>query len=119
LEEFAARRQANATYLSSHITSVSTPQVQRECTHAWHQYTVRVDGGRDRGKALESLHAAGVGAAIYYPVPVHQQAYVRDIVGHTHLPVAEQAAAEVLSVPVHPGLNLQDLDAIVEAVNAL
>ncbi|MGD8473375.1 MAG: DegT/DnrJ/EryC1/StrS aminotransferase family protein [Anaerolineae bacterium] len=119
LEEFAARRQANAAYFSSHLTSVSTPQVQEGCTHAWHQYTVRVDGDRDRDKALESLHAAGVGAAVYYPVPVHHQAYIRDLVGHTRLPVAERAASEVLSLPVHPGLNAQDLDTIVKAVNTL
>ena len=67
LEELAARRRANAAYLSSHITSVVIPQVRDGCIHAWHQYTVRVDGGRDRDKALEMLHAAGVGAGIYYP----------------------------------------------------
>jgi dTDP-4-amino-4,6-dideoxygalactose transaminase len=119
LDELAARRQANAAYFSSNITSVSTPQVREGCSHAWHQYTVRVDGGRDRDQALQTLHAAGVGAGIYYPVPVHQQDYIQEIVGQLRLPVAEQAAAEVVSLPVHPALNDQDLGAIVEAVNRL
>jgi dTDP-4-amino-4,6-dideoxygalactose transaminase len=119
LDEFAARRQANAAYFSSNITSVITPQVREGCTHAWHQYTVRVDGGRNRDEALQTLHTAGVGAGIYYPVPVHQQDYIQELVGQKRLPVAEQMASEVLSLPVHPGLDSHDLDTIVEVVNRL
>lgn len=119
LDEFVARRRANAAYLSSHITSVVTPQVREGCSHAWHQYTVRVDGGRDRDGALRELHAAGVGAAIYYPVPLHHQDFIRDLVGPLRLPAAERAASQVLSLPVHPGLGPQDLDKIVEEVNGI
>jgi dTDP-4-amino-4,6-dideoxygalactose transaminase len=119
LDEFATRRQANAAYFSSNIISVSTPQVRDDCTHAWHQYTVRVDGGHNRDEALQTLHAADVGAGIYYPVPVHHQDYIQELVGQTRLPVAEQAASEVLSLPVHPGLTSQNLETIVAVVNRL
>jgi len=52
-------------------------------------------------------------------VPAHQQDYVREIVGDVRLPVAEQLAKEVISLPVHPQLNQSDLDTIVAAVNQL
>lgn len=119
LDEFTARRRANASYLSAHIKSVVTPKVAEDYQHVWHQYTVRVDGGRDRNLAVKQLHTSGVGAGIYYPVPAHRQSYIRDIVGDVDLPVAEQAAEEVLSLPVHPGLSQTDLSQIVEAVNRL
>ena len=119
LEEFSARRRANATYLSTHIASVITPQVREEYKHVWHQYTVRLDGGRDRGTAVGQLNEAGVGTGVFYPVPVHQHDYIRDLVGQVSLPVAERLVNEVFSVPVHPGLSQADLEQIVEAVNEL
>ncbi len=119
LEEFTAKRRTNATYLSVHISSVVTPQVREGCEHVWHQYTVRVDGGRDRDAAVRQLNEAGVGTGIFYPVPVHQHDYMRDVVGDVSLPVAERMAKEVLSLPVHPGLSRADLERIVEAVNGL
>jgi perosamine synthetase len=86
--------------------------------HVFHQYTVRVaDGHRD--VALEGLKERGIGAGVYYPVPVHQQrVYVEQ--GYTGtFPEAERAATEVLSLPVHPGLSRADLETIVVAVNEL
>jgi len=119
LEAFAARRRANAAYLSAHITSLVTPRVREGCEHVWHQYTVRVDDGRDREAAVRHLNEAGIGTGIFYPIPAHQHDYVRDVVGEVHLPVAERLAKEVLSLPVHPGLSEADLERIVEAVNRL
>lgn len=119
LEEFTARRRANAAYLSAHITSVVTPQVREGYEHVWHQYTVRVDGGRDRNAAVHQLNEAGVGTGVFYPLPAHRHDYIRDVVGDVHLPVAERLSQEVLSLPVHPGLSQGDLEQIVEAVNRL
>jgi dTDP-4-amino-4,6-dideoxygalactose transaminase len=119
LEEFTARRRANAAYLSAHISSVITPRVREGYGHMWHQYTVRVDGGRDRDAAVQQLREAGVGTGIFYPVPVHQHDYMRDVVGKVSLPVTERLAQEVISLPVHPGLSQADLEQIVEEVNKL
>jgi perosamine synthetase len=119
LEAFTAERRANATYLSTHLTSVITPPVRDAYGHVWHQYTVRVDGGLDRDTAARQLNEAGVGTGIFYPVPVHHHGFIRDVVGDVHLPVAERLAKEVLSLPVRPGLSQADLEQIVEAVNRL
>ena len=119
LEGFTAKRRANAAYLSTHISNVATPQVREGYEHVWHQYTVRVGGGRDRDAAVRQLNEAGVGTGIFYPIPAHQHDYVRDVVGEMSLPVAERLAEEVISLPVHPGLSQADLEQIVEEVNGL
>jgi dTDP-4-amino-4,6-dideoxygalactose transaminase len=119
LDGFTERRRANAAYLSANLKTVVTPAVRDGYEHVWHQYTIRLDGGRNRDKAVRRLNEAGVGTGIFYPVPVHQQAYVRDIVGEISLPVAEQMSREVISLPVHPALSQSDLETIVEEVNKL
>lgn len=119
LEDLTAKRRANAAYLSNHLTGVITPQVRAGYEHVWHQYTVRVDGGRDRDAAVQRLREADVGTGIFYPVPVHQHNYMRDLIGEVSLPVAERLAGEVISLPVHPALSQADLEQIVRAVNGL
>jgi dTDP-4-amino-4,6-dideoxygalactose transaminase len=119
LDEFTAKRRANAEYLNRRIKSVVTPRVRPGYGHVWHQYTVRVDGGRDRDAAVERLNDAGIGTGIFYPVPAHKQGYIREIVGEVTLPVAEKLAREVISLPVHPQLSQADLETIVAEVNQL
>ena len=83
----------------------------------FHQYTVRVPGGR-RDALREYLRKHGVGSEVYYPIPVHKQKYYVEQLGNKgFFPEAEQATTEVLSLPVHPGLSQVDLETIVERVN--
>ena len=119
LEEFTEKRCANASYLNERIESVKTPVTKPGRGHVWHQYTVRIDGGRDRDVAVERLKEGGIGTGIFYPIPAHQHAYMREIVGDIRLPVAEEMAKEVISLPVHPQLSRSDLDTIIEEVNKL
>ena len=119
LEAFKAARQYNAKYLNENINSVITPKVKPNYEHVWHQYTIKVDGDRDRDAAVKQLNEAGIGTGIFYPVPVHQQGYMRDIVGDYQLPVAERLAKEVISLPVHPQVSQEDLEKIVAEVNKL
>lgn len=120
LDEFTARRRANAGYLNAHITSVVTPRVRAGYAHVWHQYTIRVDRGRDRDAAVRRLNDAGVGTGIFYPVPANKQAHlVKMGLGDVSLPVAERLAQEVISLPVHPQLSQADLETIVAEVNKL
>lgn len=71
--------------------------------HVWHQFVVRVP---NRDEVLDSLHDAGIGAGIHYPVPVHLQApFVADGPGVGGCPVAEKAAGEILSLPIFPGIT--------------
>jgi dTDP-4-amino-4,6-dideoxygalactose transaminase len=119
LAEFTEKRRANAAYFNARIESVITPKVKEGYGHVWHQYTVRVDHGRDRDAAVKQLNDAGIGTGIFYPVPAHQQDYMREAAGDVRLPVAEQLAREVISLPVHPLLTQDDLNQIVAEVNKL
>lgn len=124
-DDFTVKRQANATYLNEHITSVVTPQVGADVDHVWHQYTIRIpveqqaERGFDRKTAVSKLTRAGIGTGIFYPIPAHKHDYMREIIGDVHLPVTEKIAQEVISLPVHPGLSQEDLEKVVAEVNKL
>jgi dTDP-4-amino-4,6-dideoxygalactose transaminase len=96
------------------VTPVEAPG--RE--HVWHQYTVRITH-RDRDEAVTQLGDAGIGTGIFYPIPAHQHAYMRRLVGDVSLPVSERLAQEVVSLPVHPQLSEDELETIVREVNRL
>jgi perosamine synthetase len=119
LDEFTEKRKENATYFNTHLKSVKIPNVRPGYEHVWHQYTIRLDGGRDRDAAIKKLNDAGIGTGIFYPIPANKQAHLAEEYGKMSLPVAEQLANEVISLPVHPQLSQANLDSIVEAVNQL
>ncbi len=118
LERFNAARRDNAAYLSTHLKGVIPPREPEGYHHVYHQYTVRVPEGQ-RDALAAHLREAGVGNMVYYPVPIHRQTfYVEELgYGEVQLPKTERAAAEVLSLPVHPALSQADLETIVAAVN--
>lgn len=112
---WTAQRQANAAYLTAHLTGVATPSVSAGATHVYHQYTVRVPEDRDGfARALRDEH--GVGSGMFYPTPVHRLASFGVA---ADLPATEEAARECLSLPVHPSLSIDDLDHIIAAVDAV
>lgn len=120
LNELTRRRRENAAYLSTHIHSVPTPKAARsESSHVWHQYTVRLPNQNERDAAVQKLNDAGIDTGIYYPVPIHKQKPIAGLIGDVHLPIAERAAEQVMSLPVHPLLSEGDLQRICEEVNAL
>lgn len=119
LADFTAKRRVNADYFNAKIESVLIPKVKTGYEHVWHQYTIRVDKGRSRDAAVKQLTDNGVGTGIFYPVPAHQQGYIKDLLGDMKLPMAEQLAQEVISLPVHPLLSAEDREKIVMEVNKL
>ncbi len=119
LDAVTRSRRRNAAYLSKAIRSMWTPSEGSGCFHVWHQYTIRVEGARDRDKVISTLGDAGIETAVFYPRGVHELEHVRAVAGEYRLPVTEQAAREVVSLPVHPLLTTEDLIVIAEAVNNL
>ncbi len=117
LDAWNERRRANAAALTAGLRGVVPLPCPPGVTHAVHQYTVRVPGGR-RDALLARLREQGIEAAVFYPAPVPRlPAYAAEWKG-VAFPVAERAAREVLSLPVHPGLSDDDLRAIIDAVNS-
>ncbi|WP_270886449.1 DegT/DnrJ/EryC1/StrS family aminotransferase [Pedococcus sp. 5OH_020] len=110
-------RQENAAFLSAHLEGVTPPPVADGAVHVYHQYTVRVPEDRDGlAKALRAEH--NIGSGMFYPIPNHELAPFEHS-PNAVLPQTARAAAECLSLPVHPSLSQGDLERIVTAVNAL
>ena len=113
LAEKTLRRQENAAFLSERIhNSVEVPFIPTGFSHVFHQYTIKVQGNRD--SFARKLTDLGVGSGVYYPIPVHElPAFGKK----KTLLQTTQVCAQVLSLPVHPGLSNKDLKTIAAAVN--
>ena len=111
----AGRRRAAAKYSERlhGVEGVVCPAVGEDVTHAFHQYTIRVLGGR-RDQVAAALQRNGIATMVYYPVPVHKLPVYADVTGP--LPVAERAADEVLSLPLWPSIDDTTIDRVVAAV---
>jgi len=82
----------------------------------WHLYVVQVD---DRDHVLGELNAAGVGAGIHYPTPVHlTAAYTHLGLGAGAFPVTEAAAGRILSLPMYPHITHAQQEYVVESLVA-
>lgn len=115
IEAWTRIRQANAARLNALLAGVvETPVVRPWAEHVYHQYTIRIPGGR--GDIQQRLAELGVGVGVHYPIPVHKQPMYVEL-GYTDvLPESERAATEVISLPVHPSLTDDDLVTVANAV---
>lgn len=116
VDAWTAKRQENAAFLSANLEGVTPPPVAPGAVHVYHQYTVRVPQDRD-GLAAALKAEYNVGSGMFYPVPNHLlKPFAHE---DLDLPETAKAAAECLSLPVHPSLSQADLERIVTAVNTL
>ncbi|MFJ4107268.1 DegT/DnrJ/EryC1/StrS family aminotransferase [Oerskovia enterophila] len=114
---WTADRQRHAAFLDAHLEGVVVPAVAADAVHVYHQYTIRVEEGRDRiVTALREEH--GIGSGVYYPIPNHRLDSLKHFAPDLDLPETERAARQVISLPVHPSLTTDDLERIVAGVNA-
>ena len=118
LEGWTKIRQENAAFLNANLEGIVVPPVAEGAVHVYHQYTIRVADDRD-GFANALREEYKVGCGVYYPIPNHRLPSLAHFAPGLELPNTEAAAKEVISLPVHPSLSQEDLDRIVEAVNAV
>ena len=113
-EDDIARRNAAADrYAEGLAGAVRTPKVIPGGVSTWAQYTVEVQG---RDAVVAALKARGVPTAVYYPVPLHQQAAYRDSPAPGGLPVTEAKAGRVLSLPISADLDAETQAYVIDAV---
>jgi dTDP-4-amino-4,6-dideoxygalactose transaminase len=117
LEGWTEARRANARHYDRALAAapgLTTPSEAPGNRHVYNQYTIRSDR-RDALKA--ALDEAGIGSAIYYPVPLHLQPCFESLGGRPgDLPVSERAARGVLSIPVYPELTDAQRDEVVRSL---
>ena len=112
-------RRENALQLTqglSDIPGISTPEIRPDAKHVFHQYTIRA---KHRESLIESLKVNGIGFGIHYPTPISKQPLYQQLGYDLMHPETERACLEVLSLPVHPSLTLDELETIGEAVASI
>lgn len=118
LDEWNLERQLAAdTYaeLLKDVPGVRLPAAAAGNRHVWHLYVVRV---ADRDAVLARLHAAGIGAGIHYPTPVHLTGAFGALGEPGDFPVAERAATEILSLPLFPGITREQQERVAGELRA-
>lgn len=115
LNSWIERRRSNARAYSAALDSLVPVPVERDgIGHVFHQYTVRVP---NRDDVQKQLSADGVQTMVYYPVPLHLQEVHRALgYGRGAFPNAEEAAADVLSLPMFPELAREQLERVVRSL---
>lgn len=98
---------------------LTLPPENPDLFHVWNQYTIRVPDGR-RNELRVRLTERNIGTEIYYPVPLHLQDCFASVgCERGRLPVTEQAADEVLSLPIFPELTEQEQQLVVEEIGEI
>ena len=117
LEGFNRCRIENATHLSERLKErFVVPFVPKGYKHVYHQYTIRLPEKMDREALRARLKEAGFASEVYYPIPIHQQATFLGEHGKGLFPVSEEAAQRVLSLPIHPAVEKEDLDRMADVL---
>ncbi|HAM83933.1 MAG TPA: transcriptional regulator [Butyricimonas sp.] len=119
LDEYSTARNQAAEHYDKGLATVKgiiLPQRAANSTHVFHQYTIRVENHlRDELKSFLAEH--DIPSMIYYPIPLHlQEAYAKKGQGQGTFPVAEQLSEEVLSLPMHTEMKVEEQEYIIEQI---
>lgn len=113
-DECARRAQVARRYNEGLKNIVQTPTLMEDVTSVWAQYTLVSD---QRDHVAKMLAAQNIPTALFYPLPIHVQKPYRDFpVAGNGLPVTETLASQVISLPMHPYLEAETQDRIIDAV---
>ena len=111
----ARHRLADQYALALHSLPLAPPLQKPNCRHVYHLYVVQTDR---RDALREFLQGRGIGSAIHYPMPIHlQPAYQHLGYGPGSLPITEQLAGRILSLPLYPQLSPTAVAAVAQAIH--
>ena len=117
LEEWTEARRTHARLYNELLSgrSTITPFESPNVRHVYHLYVIRTP---HRDGMLEHLKSKGIGAGIHYPIPLHRQpAYLKQGYRDVLLPITEQVASEIISLPMYPELSREQIEYVAQAVN--
>ena len=112
-QEIEARKQVAKFYNAgfSEISKIKQPVISEGCSSAWAQFTIRVD---NRDELIADLNRHSIPTAIHYPLPLNKQPAFLDY--KSTLPIGDNYADKVLSLPMHPYMKQKDLNKIINTV---
>ena len=90
------------------------PKVREGATTVWHQFVIRC---KERERLIAYLNEKGIGTIIHYPIPPHlSEAYACLNMPEGSLPVTEQYAKEVLSLPLYNGMTEEEQKYVIDNI---
>ncbi len=102
--------------LDKNPRAIVLPITDPRATHVFHQYVIR---SAHRDALWQHLTDQGIGSEIYYPLPLHLQTSLSGLdYRKGDFPLSEQAADEVLALPIYPGLREEEQQAVVNTIQA-
>ena len=101
----------------ANIEELEVPKRMPYSTHVFHQYTLKVKNGK-RDELKEYLQQKGIPSMIYYPIPLYEQEAFKKFTNVEHLPITEQLCKEVISLPIHTEMDVDQIKHITDAVKA-
>ncbi len=122
-KSYSEKRRANAAAYSVALAPLAATgrlllPTDHAGEHIWNQYTIRVPGAGRRDAVKAALASVGVGTEVYYPLPLHRQKCFAHL-PPVSLPISEQLASEVLSLPIFPELTLDDGRSVLNTICTL
>jgi dTDP-4-amino-4,6-dideoxygalactose transaminase len=121
LDEYSAARNKMADYYDaafSKIIELEIPVRHQNSTHVFHQYTLKVKNGT-RNQLQSYLSEKGIPSMIYYPLPLYkQEAFQQYVAVDFKLDTTDRLCDEVLSLPIHTEMNLDDINYICKCIQS-
>lgn len=117
LNEWNERRETVARKYLENLNDcfdLSLPLVEEKAKPVWHLFVVRHP---ERDRLEKFLNDKGIGTLIHYPVPPHLSlAYAEDNQEFGHLPISEELAKSVISLPIGPHLSVEAQNFVIETI---
>ena len=121
LDKYSTARNKMASYYDEAFYSIEeleVPARQHNSTHVFHQYTMKVKNGK-RNDLQQYLSELRIPSMIYYPLPLYKQgAFQQFVSADFSLPTTEQLCDEVLSLPIHTEMNVEDMNFICTSIQS-
>lgn len=117
--ELTERRRKIAKIYDTNLQTtgwIKVPAVQEKAYHVYHQYTIRIPGEK-RDTLRHALKNRGIDTMVYYPVPLHKmRVFEKRCAVYSSLEESERASQEVLSLPIEPLMDEEDISKVIEAI---
>jgi perosamine synthetase len=120
----AVRRRNGEIYgeILSKVDGISAQKVTVGCQHSYHQFCILVDQerfGMDRNQLAEELKKKDIATGVHYPRGLNRQPVFENLYGQLDLPVTDTISKQILAIPVHHGLNVDQCRRVANCIAKL
>ncbi|MHA1376994.1 MAG: DegT/DnrJ/EryC1/StrS family aminotransferase [Candidatus Helarchaeota archaeon] len=124
LENFIKKRTRNAEILNdalNNLDNINPPIVENYAKHAWYLYTATLEDPAKRGEFMSKLRDENIGSGVYYFTPLHIMPLFQKLYGFKggEFPISEKMSKSVISLPVHPGIEKEQMEYIAEKIKKI